>query len=109
MATVRLQLTAGYQRALVRTPAMVAACRKAGEHIQEQAERLAPRDPGLPKDRRRHYADMFDTQAGLDQGAARATVNNRHFIALFVEFGTGHSPAYATLRRALDSSAGKAL
>lgn len=109
MATVRLQLTPGYERNLVRSPEMVAACRKAGEHIQGQAERLAPRDPGLPKDRRRHYADMFDTQAGLDKGQARATVNNRHFIALFVEFGTARTPAYAVLRQALDSSQGKAL
>lgn len=109
MATVRLQLTAGYEQAFARGPEMVAACRRAGEHIQGQAERLAPKDPGLPKDRRRHYADMFDTQAGVDRAGARATVNNRHFIALFVEFGTVHSPAHATLRRALDSSTGRAL
>ena len=109
MAAVRLQLTPGYERALARTPTMVAALRKAGQHIQGQAERLAPRDPALPKDRKRHYADMFDTQAWADQISARATVNNRHFIALLIEFGTVHTPANATLRRALDSSAGKAL
>lgn len=109
MATVRIELTPGYERTLTRSPEMVGALRKAGEYIQGQAERLAPRDPGLPKDRRRHYADMFDTQAGIDQDGARATVNNRHFIALFIEFGTVHSPTYATLRRALDTSAGKAL
>lgn len=103
------QLTPGADRLLARTPEMVAACRTAGEHIQGQAERLAPRDPGLPKDRQRHYADMFDTQAGVDQDSAHATVNNRHFVALFVEFGTVHNPPHATLRRALDSSAGKAL
>lgn len=102
-------MTPGADRALARTPEMVATCRKAGEYVQGQAERLAPRDPGLPADRERHYADMFDTQAGLDQGGAHATVNNRHFIALFVEFGTVHSPAHAVLRRALDQSAGKAL
>jgi hypothetical protein len=109
MATVRIQLTPGYEQALARTPAMVELLRKAGEHVQDQAERLAPRDPGLPRDRQRHYADMFDTQAGLDRGTARATVNNRHFIALFVEFGTVHNPPLAVLRRALDASQGRAL
>lgn len=107
MATFRL--TPGTDRLLARAPEMVVACRKAGEYVQDQAERIAPRDPGLPKDRQRHYADMFDTQAGLDVTGAHATVNNRHFIALFVEFGTVHTPPHATLRRALDDSAGKAL
>lgn len=109
MATVRLELNSGYEQALVRSPEMVAACRQAGEHIQKEAERVAPREAGLPPDRRRHYADMFDTQAGIDSRGARATVNNRHFIALFVEFGTARTPPRAVLRRALDASFGKAL
>lgn len=88
---------------------MVDVCRQAGKHIQREAERLAPRDPALPADRRRHYADMFDTQAGIDGGQAHATVNNRHFIALFVEFGTARTPPRAVLRRALDTSQGRAL
>lgn len=107
MAT--FQLTAGIERILARQPGMVAACRQAGEHVQKEAERAAPRESGLPPDRRRHYADMFDTQAGIDSHGARATVNNRHFIALFVEFGTARTPPRAVLRRALDASFGKAL
>ncbi len=109
MATVRLELNAGYERALVRSVEMVAACRRAGAHIQKEAEQGAPREASLPEDRRRHYADMFDTQAGLDNQGARATVNNRHFIALFVEFGTARTPPRAVLRRALDASTGRAL
>lgn len=109
MATVRLQLNSGYERHLASTPAMVAALRQAGEHIQKEAERIAPRDPALPPDRRRHYAEMFDTQAGIDNGQAHATVNNRHFIALFVEFGTVRTPPRAVLRRALDASQSRAL
>lgn len=109
MATVRLQLTPGYERQLAASPAMFAALRRAGQHIQDQAERLAPREATLPQDRHRHYADMFDTQVGIDGGEAHAAVNNRHFIALFVEFGTARTPPRAVLRRALDSSAGRAL
>lgn len=107
MAT--FELTPGIEHILAGTPGMVVACRKAGQHIQKQAERIAPRESGLPPDRRRHYADMFDTQSGIDRGEAHATVNNRHFIALFVEFGTVDTPPRAVMRRALDASAGKAL
>lgn len=101
--------TPGFERVVAATPGVVDALRRAGKHIEKEAVRLAPRTPTLPQDRRRHYADMFDTQAGIDAGQAHATVNNRHFIALFVEFGTTHTPAHATLRRALDAAAGKPL
>lgn len=90
-------------------PGTVKALRAAGERIEKEAVRFAPKRGSLPKGRRRHYADMFDTQAGIEAGQARATVNNRHFTALFVEFGTLNNPAYAPLRRALDAATGKAL
>ena len=92
---------------LVRRPEMLRGLRMVGEAIQGEAERIAPREASLPTSRQRHYADMFDTQAGFDSRGALATVNNRHFIALFVEFGTIHSPPRAVLRRALDGSRGR--
>lgn len=107
--TTQFVPVAGLEQVVGSMPGTVAALRKAGERIEKEAVRFAPKRGTLPKGRRRHYADMFDTQAGIDGGQARATVNNRHFTALFVEFGTVNNPAYAPLRRALDAAGGKAL
>lgn len=99
----------GFERGLSRQPEMVAGLRLAGSRIQSAAEASAPRRGALPTGRRRHYADMFDTQAGLDEKGAVATVNNRHFTAVLIEFGSVNNPAYAPLRRAVDAMRGKAL
>lgn len=102
--TLKVVPRPGHEADLMRQPAMLKGLRKIGQRIQDEAEGAAPRRGSLPTDRERHYADMFDTQVGLDSHGAFVVVNNRHFIALFVEFGTMHSPPHAVLRRALDSA-----
>lgn len=106
---MRIQTRHGFEKDLMRQPEMLAGLRRAGRHIQAEAERIAPRLGSLPEGRERFYADMFDTTVGIDSEGAVAAVNNRHFIALFVEFGTAHNRPHAVLRRALDASRGKAL
>jgi len=91
-----------------RLPGVVETLRQAGEWIEKEAVRRSPKRGTLPEGRRRHYADMFGTSAGVEAGQARATVSNYHFTALFIEFGTVNMPAYAPLRRALDAAAGVA-
>lgn len=98
----------GCEQDLMRHPDMVRGLARAGRAVQTEAERTAPRLASLPKDRERFYADMFDTTAGHDsRGRAMAAVNNRHFIALWVEFGTVHNKPHAVLRRALDTTRGR--
>jgi hypothetical protein len=109
MATVRLQLTPGYERQLLRSPQLVAALQRATDHIAAEVVRRAPREAGLATGRERHYADMIDGQAWIGPKGAVGTVNARHFTSLFVEFGTVHNPPRAPLRQALDASTGKAL
>ena len=109
MATVRLRLNAGYEKALLRSPEMLAAVGQAADRIATEAKRAAPREPGLDKGRRRHYADMIDGQAWADSDGARGTVNARHFTSLLIEFGSVNNPPFAPLRRALDGMRGRAL
>jgi hypothetical protein len=109
MATVRLQLTPGYERALLRSPQLLAAMKRATNHIANEAKRSAPRRGALTDDRQRHYADMIDGQAWIGPAGVVGTVNARHFTSLFIEFGTVHTPARAPLRKALDASQGRAL
>jgi hypothetical protein len=109
MATIRLRLNAGYEKALLRSPELLAAVGQATDTIAAEAKRSAPRDPSLAKGRRRHYADMIDGQAWIDTEGVVGTVNARHFTSLLVEFGSVHNPPHAPLRRALDSMRGRAL
>jgi hypothetical protein len=109
MATVRLQLTPGYERQLLRSPQLLVAMKRAADHIAAEAARRAPREASLAEGRERHYADMIDGQAWIGPAGVVGTVNARHFTSLFIEFGTAHSPARAPLRQALDASMGKAL
>lgn len=109
MATVRLRLNAGYEKALLRSPQMLAAVGKVADKIADEAKRAAPRGPGLAPGRRRHYGDMIDGQAWIDSEGAVGTVNARHFTSLLIEFGSVNNPPHAPLRRALDSMRGRAL
>jgi hypothetical protein len=109
MAIVRLRLNPGYERALLRSPEMLAAVGKAADTIAAEVKRAAPRRAGLADDRQRHYADMIDGQAWIDTDGVRGTVNARHFTSLLIEYGTVHSPPHAPLRRALDAMRGRVL
>ena len=109
MATVRLRLNPGYEKALLRSPEMVAALGVAADRIAKEAKKAAPRQAGLVDPRRRHYADMIDGQAWADIDGARGTVNARHFTSLLIEFGSVNNPPFAPLRRALDGMRGRAL
>lgn len=104
-----LRLYPGYEAQLLRSPEMVRACGKAADHVAEEVVRAAPREPGLAKGRRKHYADMIDGVAGLDGGRALGRVLALHFTSLWVEFGSVNNEPHAPLRRGLDASQGRAL
>jgi hypothetical protein len=110
MAAVRLRLTPGYERQLLRSAQLLAGLRLAAERVADEAVRIAPREAALPEGRRRHYADMIDATSGFDgQGLPLGRVNALHFTSNFIEFGTVDTAPHAPLRRALDGSQGRAL
>lgn len=109
MAAVRLQLKAGYERQLMASPEMRKALGKAADHVAGEAKQAAPREPVLPKGRRKHYADMIDGVTGTDAQGPLGRVVALHFTSLWVEFGSVNNPPHAPLRRGLDASSGRAL
>ena len=109
MASVRLVLKPGYETQFLRSPEMVKALGQAADHVAGEARRVAPREAALPKGRRKHYADMIDGVAGIQDGRALGRVLALHFTSLWVEFGTVNNEPHAPLRRGLDASAGRAL
>lgn len=104
-----LILNPGYEAQLLQAPEMVQACGKAADHVAQEVVRAAPREPALPKGRRKHYADMIDGVAGLEGGRALGRVLALHFTSLWVEFGSVNNEPHAPLRRGLDASTGRAL
>lgn len=85
--------------ALKRSTGMQRVLLEPAKRIAETAKRLAPRDQG-------DYIDGIEAEAGIENGEPLARVNANDFKSWWIEAGTGGpgpTPAFAPLRRALDS------
>lgn len=80
---------------LKRTPQMAAKLKHSADEAAEAARGLAPVRTG-------DYRDSIEGQSLPSEGKARVVAKD--FKSIWLEFGTIHTPTFATLRRGVEAA-----
>lgn len=91
-----------FKREVEASPQMVAMLDEIAAHKAEKARSIAPVGDPENDPHPGRFRDSIDHDAGIEDGRARGRVLSTDPDFKYIEFGTEHSPAHATLRRCLE-------
>lgn len=80
-------------------PLMAVALDRMAAHVADEARAVAPFDEG-------DYHDSIEHDVIVEEGVTKGVVYSDDYKALFIEYGTVDTPAFAPLRRGLEQLRG---